>query len=79
MFLKFNGKSYEFNTYIQINSNNILSLEIEEIPKLNQISFFSNQSLSFYDLTTYELRKKMNNVEGFEWTNSLIIFEIKFK
>ena len=73
-FLKFNGKSYEFNTYIQINSNHILSLEIEEIPKLNQISFFSNQSLSFYDLTTYELRKKMNNVEGFEWTNSLILF-----
>ncbi len=73
-FLKFNGKSYEFNTYIQINGKQILSLEIEEIPKLNQISFFSNKSLSFYDLTTYELREEMNNVEGFEWTNSLILF-----
>ncbi len=75
-FIKFTNSNYELNTYISlfINNNYSLSLDIEEIPKLNQIAYLSNNGLSFYDLTSYELKKKMQNVHGFEWTNCLLLY-----
>ena len=75
-FINFTNSTYELNTYISlfVNSQCKLSLDIEEIPKLNQIAYFTNANLCFYDLTSYELKKTMNNLNGFEWTNCLLLY-----
>ena len=75
-FINFTNSTYELNTYISlfVNSQYKLSLDIEEIPKLNQIAYFTNGNLCFYDLTSYELKKTMNNLNGFEWTNCLLLY-----
>ena len=76
-FINFYDSNYQIITFINLfESNNYkLSLDIEEIPKLNLIVYYSNDGLYFYDLKTYELKKKMNNLRGFEWTNSLLLYK----
>ena len=76
IFIKFTNQKYELNTYINlpIYKNMELSLDIEEIPKLNQISYFTNNGLYFFDLISYELKKKMSDLNGFEWTNCLLLY-----
>ena len=75
-FINYCDLNYQINTYIYLYEKDTLklSLDFEEIPKLNQIVYYSNKGLFFYDLKTYELKKKMNNLKGFEWTNSLLLF-----
>ena len=75
-FVNFSDSNYQINTFINLFEQNYskLSLDIEEIPKLNEIVYYSNDGLYFYDLKTYKLKKNMNNLKGFEWTNSLLLF-----
>jgi hypothetical protein len=75
-FINYCDLNYQINTYIYLYEKDTLklSLDFEEIPKLNQIVYYSNKGLFFYDLKTYELKKKMNNLKEFEWTNSLLLF-----
>jgi len=45
-----------------------------EIPKINQIGYYSNNGLFFFDLKNFELKKSINNINGFEWTNTMILY-----
>ena len=70
-----NAKNYEIITVIKLpNIKYNLSLDIVEIPKLNQIAYYSNKGLFFYDLKNFELKKSIDNVNGFEWTNTMILY-----
>ena len=51
-----------------------LSLDILEISKINQIAYYSSFGLFFYDLRNFEIKKSMNNIYGFEWTNTMILY-----
>lgn len=71
-----NGSNYEIITVVKLpNLKYIISLDIIEIPKLNQIAYYSNRGLFFYDLKNFELKKSIDSAYGFEWTNTMILYE----
>jgi hypothetical protein len=70
------GDNYEQTTIIKLSKKEFnLSLDIVEIPKLNQIAYYSNKGLYFYDLRNFEIKKSMENINGFEWTNTMTLFD----
>jgi len=70
-----NGNNHEIITIVNLsNVQNNISLDIIEIPKINQIAYYSNNGLLFFDLNNFELKKSINNIYGFEWTNTMILY-----
>jgi hypothetical protein len=73
------GDNYEQTTIIKLSKKEFnLSLDIVEIPKLNQIAYYSNKGLYFYDLRNFEIKKSMENINGFEWTNTMTLFDDEY-
>lgn len=72
----FNGVNYELTTKIKLfNSQNKLSLDIVEIPKMSQIAYYSNSGLYFYDIQKFEMVKSIGKIHGFEWTNTMLLYK----
>lgn len=70
-----NVNNYEIITVVKLpNLKYNLSLDIVEIPKLNQIAYYSNRGLFFYDLPNFELKKSISSAYGFEWTNTMVLY-----
>ena len=70
------GDIYKKTTIIKLHKKEFaLSLDIVEIPKLNQIAYYSNKGLFFYDLRDFEIKKVIDNIFGFEWTNTMVLYD----
>ena len=68
--------NYNLTTIIiLLDSKFDLSLNIVEISKINQIAYQFSRGLYFYDLKNFEIKNKMNNIRGFEWTNTMILYK----
>ena len=76
LFYKYDDNSFKLITILNLQKKKYrISLDIIEIPKLNLIAYYSNIGLYFYDLKNLEIKKSIENINGFEWNNTMILYK----
>ena len=69
-----NIKHYELLSIIEVNDDSCF-YDIIEIPKMNQIAYYHERGLNFYDNKKYKLKKSLKNYFCSRWYNAIALYK----